>query len=46
MHSWYNHLDPSILKSPWTMEEDFLIVRAHAEFGSSWSRIANRLPGR
>jgi hypothetical protein len=39
-------LDPSISKGSWSEAEDFAIIRAHATFGNSWSRIANLLPGR
>ena len=43
---WYKHLDPSIRKSKWTIEEDIEIVRLYCEYGSSWSKIAQVLSGR
>ena len=43
---WHNHLDSSIDKKPWTQEEDNLIFDLHKEFGKSWSKIAERIPGR
>jgi myb proto-oncogene protein len=43
---WHNHLDASIDKKPWTQEEDDLIFDLHKEFGKSWSKIAERIPGR
>jgi hypothetical protein len=43
---WFNHLDPTVVKSEWTQDEDELI---HAQFelhGSRWSHIAKLFPGR
>ena len=37
---WYKHLDPTISKSKWTLEEDINIVKLYCEHGSSWSKIA------
>ncbi len=31
---------------PFTAEEDAVVVRAQAEFGNSWTRVAKLLPGR
>lgn len=44
--SWYNHLDPSINKGPWTEEEDRVLITKHAELGNKWAQIAQFLPGR
>jgi hypothetical protein len=41
---WFNHLDPSIRKTPWTEEEDQLILQLHAEKGNRWAEIAKH-PG-
>lgn len=43
---WHNHLNPSIRKTPWTSEEDEIILAAHAKYGNQWSHIAKLLPGR
>lgn len=43
---WYTHLDPSVKKSPFAIEEDALLLSKHAELGNSWSTIAQALPGR
>lgn len=43
---WFNHLDPSINKSPWTPEEDQIIFQQHLKIGGKWSTIAKMVPGR
>ncbi|CAM4683525.1 hypothetical protein PO909_013497 [Leuciscus waleckii] len=43
---WHNHLDPSVIKTPWTTDEDLLIVKCHCVLGSRWAQIAKFLPGR
>jgi len=43
---WHNHLNPSIRKTPWTSEEDEIILAAHSKYGNQWSHIAKLLPGR
>jgi len=43
---WYNHLDPSIRKDPWTEEEDRTICEAHSKIGNRWADISKLLVGR
>merc|ERR1711988_17459 len=43
---WLNHLNPDIRKTPWTPEEDRIIIQAHLKYGNQWSYIAKLLPGR
>jgi hypothetical protein len=46
LHRWHNHLDPSINKNPWTVEEDAKILEAHTLYGNKWADIAKLIPGR
>ncbi|KAM0679596.1 Myb- protein B [Glugoides intestinalis] len=43
---WHNHLNPEIKKTPFTREEDRMIVQLHMKYGNKWSEIAKHLPGR
>merc|ERR1711871_224919 len=43
---WHNHLNPDIRKTPWTPEEDRIILEAHRKYGNQWSYIAKLLDGR
>lgn len=43
---WFNHLDPSVSKVPWTPEEDKIIYEQHQKLGGKWSMISKLLPGR
>jgi hypothetical protein len=43
---WYNHLDPSLRKGNWTVNEDLLILEKQLELGNRWSEIAKIVKGR
>jgi hypothetical protein len=43
---WYNHLDPSVNKGPWTAAEMLTLHEVHSRLGNQWSKIADCLPGR
>lgn len=43
---WCNHLDPSLKKTEWTLEEDNLLSDLQLEYGNSWTKIALEIPGR
>jgi hypothetical protein len=43
---WMNRLDPQVLRSPWTPQEDQMIAHLHSLWGPKWSKIAEMLPGR
>ncbi|KAA0174249.1 hypothetical protein FNF27_04261 [Cafeteria roenbergensis] len=43
---WYNHLDPSINKGPFTVEEDIQLLTTKIRDGTKWASIAAQMPGR
>ncbi|URE49475.1 Myb-like DNA-binding domain [Musa troglodytarum] len=43
---WHNHLDPTIKKDAWTVEEELALMDAHRVHGNKWAEIAKVLPGR
>ncbi|ELP91931.1 hypothetical protein EIN_399710 [Entamoeba invadens IP1] len=41
-----NHLDPEIIKKPWTTTEDQILKEAKDVYGNRWTLIKTKLPGR
>jgi hypothetical protein len=47
LHRWQKVLKPTLVKGPWTAEEDRKVVELVAKYGAKkWSLIASNLPGR
>ena len=46
---WYNHIDPTLNKGPWTAKEDKMLIRLEKtmrKVSKKWMQIAKKLPGR
>ena len=43
---WVNHLDPTLKRTPFSPEEDDMLLNLHKELGNKWAVIARHLPGR
>jgi hypothetical protein len=43
---WINYLAPSINQTPWTQEEDRLLLEKQRELGSKWTQISKFFDGR
>lgn len=43
---WWDAVDPSIKKGPWSAEENNLLAQLHEKFGNSWGEISKRIAGR
>jgi len=47
LHRWQKVLKPTLVKGPWTPEEDAAVERLVKQYGAKkWSIIASHLPGR
>ena len=43
---WHNHLDPRLVKSSWTAEEQHILFTYHKRYGNTWAQIGSYLNGR
>ncbi|XP_015233200.1 PREDICTED: uncharacterized protein LOC107086630 [Cyprinodon variegatus] len=43
---WKKHLDPDLVKGPWTAEEDQKIVELVNMYGKNWKAVSTHLDGR
>lgn len=47
LHRWQKVLNPTLVKGPWTPEEDSLLIELVKQIGTeNWSMIASKLQGR
>ena len=43
---WFNHLNPSVNKTSWSDEEEWILFIQHKRLGNKWSQLCKFLPGR
>lgn len=43
---WYNHLNPSVNKKPWTNDEEEQLFELHKVHGNRWKDISRLFTGR
>jgi hypothetical protein len=43
---WLNYLAPSVIRAPWTAEEDAMLIQKVNELGRKWQQIAHFFKGR
>ncbi|KAM3574097.1 hypothetical protein VYU27_003909 [Nannochloropsis oceanica] len=46
LNRWFKVLRPGLIKGPWTVEEDAIIVQCMQSGLTKWADIAGRIPGR
>ena len=45
-YRWLRHLDPTIIKTAFTTEEEKKVIDAQKQLGNKWTDISQKLPGR
>lgn len=43
---WHNHLNPTVKKDSWELQEEIMLFQTHLDLGNKWAEIASFLPGR
>ena len=43
---WFNHLCPTVNKTAWSREEEWILFILHNRIGNKWSQLCKYLPGR
>lgn len=43
---WFNHLCPSVYKTMWCIEEEWVLWLLHKDLGNKWADISKFIPGR
>ena len=43
---WFNHLNPNVIKTSWSYQEDLTIFEQYNMHGPKWSLISKMIPGR
>jgi len=43
---WFNHLCPTVNKTAWSKEEEWILFILHNRMGNKWSQLCKYLPGR
>ena len=43
---WFNHLCPTVNKTAWSNEEEWILFILHNRIGNKWSQLCKYLPGR
>tara|TARA_B100001540_G_scaffold160685_1_gene142200 strand:+ start:283 stop:1407 length:1125 start_codon:yes stop_codon:yes gene_type:complete len=46
MGRWRRHVDPSVARGNWTLEEDEKLTKEHETLGAKWAVIAREIEGR